>query len=218
MVKHETEYDVSDATRFDPEKRGSLETQLANPADEIAYTAHDLDDGLRSGLVKPSQLNHLDWWQALKESINWNGTDFNDMIRYRMVRRLIGLLVRDQVEATVRRLDKAEAQSPDDVRKLAENVVGHSTEIAKRTRELKAFLYENLYRHPHVMRMQAKAERVLQALFEAYMQEPMQMPLAEQQKFEERSKERVICDYIAGMTDRFALEEYAKLFDPTVPV
>ncbi len=218
MVKHETEYDVSDATRFDPEKRGSLETQLANPADEIAYTAHDLDDGLRSGLVKPSQLAHLAWWQALKESINWNGTAFNDMIRYRMVRRLIGLLVRDQVEATARRLDEADAQSPDDVRNLAENVVGHSEEIAERTRELKSFLYENLYRHPHVMRMQAKAERVIQALFEAYMQEPMQMPLAEQQKFEERSKERVICDYIAGMTDRFALEEYAKLFDPTVPV
>ncbi len=218
MIKHETEYDVSDATRFDPEKRGSLETQLANPADEIAYTAHDLDDGLRSGLLKPNQLEHLSWWQALKESINWNGTRFNDMIRYRMVRRLIGLLVRDQVEATAKRLKEADAQSPDDVRNLPDNVVGHSEEIAKMTRELKHFLYENLYRHPHVMRMQAKAERVLHALFKAYMDEPMQMPLAEQRKFEERSKERVICDYIAGMTDRFALEEYAKLFDPSVPV
>ena len=218
MVKHETEYDVSDATRFDPEKRGSLETQLANPADEIAYTAHDLDDGLRSGLLKPSQLEHLAWWQALKESINWNGTEFNDMIRYRMVRRLIGLLVRDQVEATAKRLKEADAQSPDDVRNLPENVVGHSENVAKMTRELKRFLYENLYRHPHVMRMQAKAERVIQALFEAYLEEPMQMPLAEQRKFEERSQERVICDYIAGMTDRFTLEEYAKLFDPSVPV
>jgi len=218
MVKHETEYDVSDATRFDPEKRGSLETQLANPADEIAYTAHDLDDGLRSGLLKPSQLEHLAWWQALKESISWNGTEFNDMIRYRMVRRLIGLLVRDQVEATAKRLKEADAQSPDDVRNLPENVVGHSENVAKMTRELKRFLYENLYRHPHVMRMQAKAERVIQALFEAYLEEPMQMPLAEQRKFEERSQERVICDYIAGMTDRFTLEEYAKLFDPSVPV
>jgi dGTPase len=218
MVKHETEYDVSDATRFDPEKRGSLETQLANPADEIAYTAHDLDDGLRSKLLIPSQLEHLAWWQALKESINWNGTRFNDMIRYRMVRRLIGLLVRDQVEATAKRLKEADAQSPDDVRNLPENVVGHSEEVAKMTRELKRFLYENLYRHPHVMRMQTKAERVIEALFEAYMEEPMQMPLAEQRKFEERSHERVICDYIAGMTDRFALDEYAKLFDPSVPV
>ncbi|MGC9398712.1 MAG: deoxyguanosinetriphosphate triphosphohydrolase [Anaerolineae bacterium] len=218
MVKHETEYDVSDATRFDPDKRGSLETQLANPADEIAYTAHDLDDGLRSGLLRPEQMEQLAWWQALKESIGWDGRHFNDMIRYRMVRRLIGLLVRDQVEATARRLDKAGVQSPDDVRAHPENVVGHSEEIAGRTRELKTFLYENLYCHPHVMRMQAKAERVLRALFETYLEEPRQLPVEEQAKFEERSPERVICDYIAGMTDRFALEEYAKLFDPTVPV
>ena len=218
MVKHETEYDVSDATRFEPDKRGSLETQLANPADEIAYTAHDLDDGLRSGLLKPSHMDHLAWWQALKESINWDGADFNDMIRYRMVRRLIGLLVRDQVEATAKRLKEADAQSPDDVRELAENVVGHSEQVAEMTRELKRFLYEKLYRHPHVMRMQTKAARVIRALFEVYIQEPRQMPLKTQQRFEERSKERVICDYIAGMTDRFALDEYAKLFDPSVPV
>jgi dGTPase len=82
------------------------------------------------------------------------------------------------------------------------------------TRELKHFLYEHLYRHPRVMRMQIKAERILTALFEAYLAEPGQLPREEQVKLEERSLHRVICDYIAGMTDRYALQEYAKMFDP----
>jgi dGTPase len=218
MVKHETEYDVSDATRFDPDKRGSLEAQLANPADEIAYTAHDLDDGLRSGLLQPEALNGIAWWERLKESLDWDGTHYDDMIRYRLVRRLIGLLVRDQVEASAERLERAGVQSPDDVRNRPENLVGHSDEVRERTRELKHFLYENLYRHPHVMRMQTKAERVITALSNAYLEEPLQLPREEQAKLEERSLERVVCDYVAGMTDRFALQEYAKMFDPTVPV
>jgi dGTPase len=218
MVKHETEYDVSDATRFDPEKRGSLEAQLANPADEIAYTAHDLDDGLRSGLLQPEALNGIAWWERLKESLDWDGAHYDDMIRYRLVRRLIGLLVRDQVEASAARLEAAGVHSPDDVRNRPENLVGHSDAVQERTRELKRFLYENLYRHPHVMRMQAKAERVITALFNAYLDEPLQLPLEEQAKLGDRSLERVVCDYVAGMTDRFALQEYAKMFDPTVPV
>ncbi|MCD6344528.1 MAG: dNTP triphosphohydrolase, partial [Anaerolineae bacterium] len=106
MVKHETEYDVSDATRFAPDKRGSLEAQLPNPADEIAYTAHDLDDGLRSGLIKPEELEGLAWWARLKESLDWDGRRFDDMLRHRLVRRLLGLLVSDEIAAVSRRLDE----------------------------------------------------------------------------------------------------------------
>jgi dGTPase len=218
MVKHETEYDVSDASEFGADTRGALEAQLANPADEMAYTAHDLDDGLRSELIKPEQLEHLGWWNYLKENLGWDGTHFNDMVRYRLVRRLLGLLVNDQVEAVSRRLEAADVRSPDDVRNLPDNVIGLSPELATMTRELKTFLYQSLYRHPRVMRMQIKAERVITDLFNAYLEEPRQLPREEQQRLEERSLERVVCDYVAGMTDRFALQEHAKLFDPTVLV
>ena len=220
MVKHETEYDRSDASRFEPDKRGSLEAQLANPADELAYTAHDLDDGLRSGLIRPAELEGLAWWARLKESLGWDGRHFDEMIRHRLVRRLLGLLVTDLIEETSRRLDEAGCASPDDVRSLPENIVALPPETEAMTRELKHFLYENLYYHPRVVRMQTKAERVLEALFGAYVAEPKQLPREVQAQIEagDRSFHRVICDYIAGMTDRYALQEYAKLFDPNVKV
>ena len=99
IVKHETEYDASDAGRYDPDKRGTLEAQLANPADELAYTAHDLDDGLRSGLIRPEDLTGIAWWERLKESLAWDGTGFDSLWRHRLVRRLLGLLVDDVIEA-----------------------------------------------------------------------------------------------------------------------
>lgn len=218
IVKHETEYDVADASRFDPDKRGTLEAQLANPADEIAYTAHDLDDGLRSGLIVPEQLEGLAWWQRLRESLGWNGRDFTSMWRYRLVRRLIGLLVTDLLQETAQRIREAGVTSPEAVRSHSTNLVAMPEETLRMTRELKRFLYENLYRHPRVMRMQVKAERVITALFEVYVAEPAQLPREVQRKLNDRSLHRVVCDYIAGMTDRYALQEYAKLFDPFEPV
>ncbi len=218
IVKHETEYDVADASRFDPEKRGTLEAQLANPADEIAYTAHDLDDGLRSGLIVPEQLEGLAWWQRLRESLGWDGQGFNSMWRYRLVRRLIGLLVTDLLEETAHQIAVAGVDSPEAVRAWPRNLVVMPSATLQMTRELKRFLYENLYRHPPVMRMQIKAERVITALFETYTSEPAQLPREVQRKLEYRSLHRVVCDYIAGMTDRYTLQEYAKLFDPFEPV
>ena len=213
MVKHETEYDVSDATRFAPDKRGSLEAQLPNPADEIAYTAHDLDDGLRSGLIKPEELEGLAWWARLKESLGWDGRRFDDMLRYRLIRRLLGLLVSDEIAAVSRRLDETGVASPEDVRDLPEKVIALPAETAAMTRELKQFLYTNLYRHPRVVRMQRRAERTITALFNAYVEEPAQLPREVQRKLESRPLERVVCDYIAGMTDRYALQECAELFE-----
>ncbi len=214
IVKHETEYDVADARRYEPEKRGTLEAQLANPADELAYTAHDLDDGLRSGLIRPEMLEELQWWAVLKKSLGWDGRHFDRMWRHRLVRRLLGLLVRDVVEETARRLGMSGVGSVAAVRAYPENLVALSSEVAAMTRELKAFLYEHLYHHPRVVRMQRKAERILTALFEAYIADPAQLPLEEQAKLEHAPLHRVVCDYIAGMTDRYATQEYAKMFDP----
>lgn len=214
IVKHETDYDVADASRFAPELRGTLEAQLANPADELAYSAHDLDDGLYSGLIQPRDLDGLALWEQVKESVGWDGTDFTPLWRNRIVRRLLGILIGDVIEETNRRIEAATPASPAAIQALPENVVANSAEMAGMLQELKRFLLDRLYRHPRVMRMQIKAERIITALFEAYVAEPRQLPYKEQAKVGSRDLHRVVCDYIAGMTDRYTLQEYAKLFDP----
>jgi dGTPase len=214
IVKHETEYDIADAQDYNPDLRGTLEAQLANPADELAYTAHDLDDGLYSGLINPKQLADLNLWTYVRESVGWDGTGFNTLWRHRMVRRLLGLMINDAIQATGQRIEERSVASVAEIQSLPENVVAHTETMMEMIRGLKAFLFENLYRHPRVMRMERKAVRIITALFEAYTEEPRQLPYTEQAKLDERSLHRVVCDYIAGMTDRYALQEYAKLFDP----
>jgi dGTPase len=218
IVKHETEYDIADASEYDPELNGNLEAQLANVADELAYSAHDLDDGLRSGMITPSMLSGIETWEILKESIGWDGSEMDDLIRHRLIRRLIGMLVTDAVEATSERITKANVKSSLDIQKLDYNVAGFSTEMHRRKRELKDFLYNELYRHYRVVRMAVKAERIITELFNAYCGEPAMLPNEYQELVEKRGLERTTCDYIAGMTDRYAHEEYLKLFDPlTLP-
>lgn len=216
LVKHETEYDHPLIRDFEPHRRPTLEGQIANLADELAYTAHDLDDGLRAGLLRPEDLEGLAIWRALQAAIGWDGRGFSDLIRYRLVRRLIGLMVTDVLTATDRALAAVRPRSPDDVRDHPEPLVRFSEEMAGQVRELKGFLYRRLYRHPHVVRMQSKAERILEGLFRAYLAEPAQLPYWVQDRIrEEGDLHRVVCDYIAGMTDRFALEEYRRLYEVT---
>jgi dGTPase len=125
-------------------------------------------------------------------------------------------MVTDVIAATDQRLQALRPRSPDEVRDHPHPLVGFSDEMAAKVRELKAFLYRRLYRHPHVVRMQAKAERTLEALFRAYIQEPEQLPYWVQERIrEEGDLHRVVCDYIAGMTDRFALGEYRRLYEVT---
>ena len=214
MVKHESEYDVSDARDFNPELRGNLETQIANVADELAYTTHDLDDGLRSGMISPQQLDGIALWEILRETYNWRGPDLEEMGRHRMIRQLVGIMVTDMIEATDKRLKESKAKSALDLQKLKHNVIGYSEDMQRRNRELKDFLYKKLYRHYRVARMQVKAERLISELFHAYQAEPSMLPDAAQFFIEKRGLERTICDYIAGMTDRFAIEEHQKLFNP----
>jgi dGTPase len=104
IVKHETEYDVSSAQSFDPDKRGLLEAQIANAADEIAYNAHDLDDGLRAKLFTPDELDGIELWERVKHSVGWDGAGFDEMWRHRLIRRLIGLEVTDVINATEDRI------------------------------------------------------------------------------------------------------------------
>lgn len=215
MVKHESEYDISDARDFNPDLRGNLETQIANVADELAYTTHDLDDGLRSGMIHPQILEGVALWEILRETYNWRGPILSDMERHRMIRHLVGLLVTDMVQATDARLKESKVNTANDIQKLKHNVVGYSEEMQRRNRELKDLLYKKLYRHYRVVRMQVKAERIISDLFNAYRAEPAILPDHVQFFIEKRGLERTICDHIAGMTDRYAIEEYQKLFNPT---
>ena len=214
MVKHESEYDVTDARDFSPELRGNLETQICNVADELAYTTHDLDDGLRSGLITPQALEGIVLWQTLVQTFNWHGPILQDLERHCMIRHLVGLMVTDMVEATDSRLKESGAKSALEIQKLSYNVIGYSEDTQRRNRELKDFLYANLYRHYRVMRMQLKAEHIITDLFNTYHLEPLVLPDHVQAWIPSRGLERTICDYIAGMTDRFAIEEHERLHDP----
>jgi dGTPase len=219
IVKHETEYDTqSYAEEFSPHLRGLLEAQIANAADEIAYNAHDLDDGLRAGLFTPADLADLELWQRVMRSVGWDGRDFSDLWRHRLIRRLIGLEVTDVINATEDRLAEANVQSIEDLQRLDHNVIGFSDELRRVNRGLKDFLYSRMYRHYRVIRMQTKADRLLSELFHAYTAEPGQLPQSARQRVEIDGLHRAVCDYIAGMTDRFALDEHAKMFDPQVRV
>jgi dGTPase len=214
MVKHETEYDVSDASQYEPEKRGHLEAQIANVADELAYTAHDLDDGLRSGLLAPEQLGGVDLWDRLLQDVSWQGTTFQELDRHQIIRRLIDLQVTDifttaQGELTANRIDSVEA-----VQRLTHNVIHFSEALAGMNRQLKSFLYHNLYQHYRVVRMQVKAERFVEDLFRMYSENPAILPGEVQARAVHVGLPRTISDYIAGMTDRFALQELTKLTDP----
>jgi len=212
IVKHESEYDIADASDYDPELRGNLEAQICNAADELAYTAHDLDDGLRSGMITPEMLAGITLWEILIESVGARPYPLDDLTRHRMIRRLIGLEVDDLVQATYQRLRESGVRSAQELQRLPYHVIGFSEDMHRRNRQLKDFLYNHLYRHHRVLRMQMKAERILTDLFNAYRADPGILPPHVYQRIEEFGLERTICDYVAGMTDRFALEEHQKLF------
>jgi len=215
IVKHETEYDVSDASEYDPELRGHLEAQIANAADELAYTAHDLDDGLRSGMITPKMLEGITLWETLLESIGFSRSrSLDELSRHQLIRRLVGIEVTDLVDTTSAKLRESGAASVRELQALPYNVIGFSDDLARRNRELKDFLYRRLYRHPRVVRMAVKAEQIIADLFTAYVQETEILPYEIQENIEKRGLERAVCDYVAGMTDRFAIEEHGKLFDP----
>jgi dGTPase len=218
IAKHETEYDVADPGEFPPEDAPSLEAQLASASDEIAYNTADLDDGLRAGLLEPHQLNELRFWREWCEQNGECDTRFTDMIRHRFIRWLVNEFVSDFVATTDARLRELGIKSVGQIRELGAPVVSFSERLGQGKKPLQIFLFENFYRNYRVMRMASKAERVLESLFDAYLKEPLTLPKIVRARTEHEAPARVVCDYIAGMTDRFALDEYARLFDPMTRV
>ncbi|MBI1277210.1 MAG: deoxyguanosinetriphosphate triphosphohydrolase [Anaerolineaceae bacterium] len=214
IAKHETEYDLSHVAGFDVARRGSVEAQIANISDELAYNAHDLDDGLQAGLITLDDLRQLEIWQKVCKQAGWDGQKIDEIERHFLIRELIGLEVNDVLTCTSERLESLKPKSPADVQQYSEQMVTHSDEMKKLNRALKDFLYQNMYFQFRVMRMATRAQRFIEEIFGSYLQEPRQLPDEYQAQLKDKPIERVVADYIASMTDRGALLEYRRLFDP----
>nr|WP_244145274.1 deoxyguanosinetriphosphate triphosphohydrolase [Paraburkholderia mimosarum] len=197
--------------RFLLGRQPSLEAQIANIADEIAYNNHDVDDGLRSGLLTIEQLAEVELWQTHYDAARAEYPQIEGRrLIHETVRRIINTLIVDLIGQTQRNLAECAPQSLDDVR-AAPPLVAHSERVAAQAAALKRFLYRNLYRHYRVMRMANKARRVVKGLFEAFSEDSRLLPPPYQTQ-DAASQPRLIAHYIAGMTDRYALKEYRRLF------
>jgi len=198
--------------RFLSDSRPSLEAQICNLADEIAYNNHDVDDGLRSGLITLEQLDSVKLFarHADQARNEFPGLDGRRLV-HETVRRMIDAQVTDLLSETARRLTETGVATLADVER-APPLVAFSDEMAAENRALKSFLREQLYRHYQVVRMTSKARRIIRGLFEAFLDEPMLLPPQYQQCAKRESLPRAIADYIAGMTDRYAMKEHRRLF------
>lgn len=218
LVKHDTDYDESNAEGYQPHLAGALECQLANIADEMAWNSSDLDDGLYAGLLDLADLAEQPLWQmvldSLGESILPPGLD--PLLRARIIRRLVGVEMTDAITHTHAQLSSHTIRSVDDLRAVGHNLAGFSPELRQANAIQKRYLFDHFYRSHRVMRMAAKAEMILTRLFESYIREPLQLPpnTLAKVKTGDAGLHRVVCDYLAGMTDRFAIQEYRRLFDP----
>ncbi len=207
------------AARFVSGGQPTLEAQVANLADEIAYNNHDIDDGIRAQLLTLEQLRAVPLFaRHHDEVLRAHPGATPKQVRHETVRRIIGTLVGDLTEHSRLRLQQAQPGSPDAVRALSEPLVAYSAALANESRELKRFLREHLYRHHQVYRVMEKAQRVLRELFEAFMNDPRLLPPQSHAETvaagDDASRARIVADYIAGMTDRFAIDEWERLFDP----
>jgi dGTPase len=221
VVKHDTSYDIVDARNYVPHERGTLECQLSNLADEIAYNTSDLDDGIRSEILEPREVIQLQLAQRVLESLGVapDKADLSDtMLRHRFIRRLVGMEVSNTIQATYDNLVQNKVESLEELRALPGNVANYSPEMQQLNQELKDYLFKCFYRHYRVVRMATKAERLLRDLFSAYIEQPLQLPTETQERAKEHPEglHRVVCDYIAGMTDRYAILEHKRLYDPEV--
>ena len=216
IVKHSGRFDRPRVSDFDASSAPPLEAQIVDYCDEVAYNAHDIDDGIQSGLITLEDLEGIELWDdAFGEVRRTSPAASLSVLRYQAVRRLIDRLVSDLIEAVEARIRGLGIETIEDLRRVMPPIAGPSAELDAKVKLLKARLMERLYQHQRVRRMGAKAARVMRGLFEAYMVDPRQMPPhIVDRATDGTTMARVIADYIAGMTDRFAFEEYAKLFDP----
>jgi len=193
----------------------SLEMQVADFADGIAYNAHDLDDGITSNLLDLDQLREIELWKENEKWLEENYTNLTFTLKkYQIVRRIINNLISDFRETTQNNIDKSGLTSVNEVRCSKKKMASFSSEMGDKNLQLKKFLHRNMYQHQRVRVMEFKADLFLNKIFQAYMDRKGLLPPSVLEPTNNDSQERRICDYISGMTDRYAIGEYKKLFDP----
>ncbi|WP_139133195.1 deoxyguanosinetriphosphate triphosphohydrolase [Pandoraea sp. ISTKB] len=203
--------------RFLKGRQPGIEAQIANLADEIAYNNHDIDDGVRSGLLALEQLDEVPLWNRYCTEARREWPDISGRrLVHETTRRIINALIVDLIATTRQRVADASPFSMDDVR-ASGPLVAFSPEMREQAGSLKRFLFDNLYRHYLVMRMAAKAQRIVQELFDAFLSDPRLLP-PNYRPENPADQPRWIAHYVAGMTDRYAIKEYRRLFavEPTL--
>ena len=215
--KHRTRYDRpgGDGEQY------TLEAQIVDLSDEIAYSSHDIDDGLTSGLLSFDGLSEVALWKRNLDKVKQNFPGLNrEKMKYQAVRQVIDEQVTDLLIETTARVEKFVVKTVEDVRRCPEELAAMSNGFRTEFLEMKRYLFQNMYRHSRVTRMESKSSKVIQGLFGLYESNPDILPTTTREKVKNRQEpvRRIICDYIAGMTDRFAIEEYEKLTEPSVRV
>jgi len=216
IIKHSTPFDLPrPVIPFESKGSPLLEIQVVDIADEIAYDNHDLDDGITSGLIKEEDLKSVKLWHEKDRDIRKRYPRIKDEVRkYQIIRALINAQVTDVIAQTESNIKKFKIQKPQDTIKIPERVVTFSKGMSSSRGSMREFLMEKLYQHYRVVRMSNKAYRFITSLFKIYLDKAEQLPPTTQSRLKKEDEYRVICDYIAGMTDRYALDEYKKFFEP----
>jgi dGTPase len=215
LVKHYTAYDHPGKRKGFDAKSSSLEAQVANLADEITYYSHDLDDGLDSGLLNEKQLRkNVELWRVAARTVEkqFGPLADDECRRYFTIRCLIDMQVRDVVETSEKHIASAGVQSADEVRLQARGLVRYSPKRRDQNLELRDYLYKNLYFNPVVHQPNMRAVRMLEQLFTHFIEHPDQIGGLSRKRIRKDGLHRAVCDYLAGMTDRYAIMEHQRLF------
>lgn len=218
LAKHFTSYDQPDKRKGFEAKSSSLEAQVANLADEITYYSHDLDDGLTARLLSESQLNRdvRAWREAAQEVRGEFGPLPDESRRYYIIRCIIDAQVKDVVETSEAAIVTADVQSADDVRRQARPLVRYSPKRRALNIELRKYLYQNLYYNPEVHEPNRRAVRMLEELFRYFSEHPKEISEQFRKRARKEGWPRSVCDYLACMTDRYAIQEHQRLFGLSV--
>jgi dGTPase len=215
IIRHSSPFDLLRMGTEDVPGPTLLEIQVVNVADEIAYDNHDLDDGLKSGLVSEDDLLGVPMWGRTMESIDARYPGLNlETKRSQIVRHLINLQVSDVITHSLEKINSLNINCVNDLGGVNGQILDFSPKVSDERKPMRDVLMNKLYRHYRVVRMSNKASRFLKSLFHVYLDDPRQLPPQAQEELEARGVHRVVCDYMAGMTDRYALDQYKKFFEP----
>lgn len=220
LAKHKTEYDNPVIpSEFKRDNGASVEAQIVNIADVVAFRIHDVEDALWMGLIKEEDLDNasLPIWEKCKEEVLEQADVtlvHNDLRRKLIIKKLIDVMLRDIVDQTMMLIKKHNVESVDKARRVGKELITMSPELEQKSKKLGDFLNSTVYNHPTIIKMLHKGRMIIRGLFYEYMSEPRLLPKQIQRHANDQPLARIVCDYVAGMTDRYAADQYKIIFEP----